>query len=106
MSILPLFLVIPLIHTLYCSLSSLGHLTKGEFLGFGNYASLLKNSRVIRSFDFTSMITIVSTVLPAVIDLVLALWIDREEGLFAYLIEMFGLVPWVIPIMVAALLWR
>ena len=100
MSILLLFLVIPLIYTLYCSLFNLDYLVKGEFLGLGNYVSLLKNSRVIKSF------TIVSTALSVIIGLVLALWIDRKEGLFAYLIEMFGLIPWVISMMVAALLWR
>ena len=106
MSILLLFLVIPLIYTLYCSLFNLDYLVKGEFLGLGNYVSLLKNSRVIKSFNFTFMITTVSTALSVIIGLVLALWIDRKEGLFAYLIEMFGLIPWVISMMVAALLWR
>ena len=106
MSILLLFLVIPLIYTLYCSLFNRDYLVKGEFLGLGNYVSLLKNSRVIKSFNFTFMITIVSTALSVIIGLVLALWIDRKEGLFAYLIEMFGLIPWVISMMVAALLWR
>lgn len=106
MSILLLFLVIPLIYTLYCSLFNLDYLVKGEFWGLGNYVSLLKNSRVIKSFNFTFMITIVSTALSVIIGLVLALWIDRKEGLFAYLIEMFGLIPWVISMMVAALLWR
>lgn len=106
MSILLLFLVIPLIYTLYCSLFNLDYLVKGEFLGLGNYVSLLKNSRVTKSFNFTFMITIVSTALSVIIGLVLALWIDRKEGLFAYLIEMFGLIPWVISMMVAALLWR
>lgn len=106
MSILMLFLVIPLIYTVYCSLFNLDYLVQGEFLGLGNYVSLLKNSRVIKSFNFTFMITIVSTALSVLIGLVLALWIDRKEGLFAYLIEMFGLIPWVISMMVAALLWR
>lgn len=106
MSILLLFLVIPLVYTVYCSLFNLDYLVKGEFLGLGNYTSLLKNSRVIKSFQFTFMITIVSTALSVFIGLVLALWIDRKEGLFAYLIEMFGLIPWVISMMVAALLWR
>lgn len=106
MSILLLFLVIPLIYTLYCSFYNLDYLVKGDFVGLGNYQSLLKNSRVIKSFHFTFMITIVSTVLSVFIGLVLALWIDRKEGLFAYLIEMFGLIPWVISMMVAALLWR
>lgn len=106
MSILLLFLVVPLIYTAYCSLYNLDYLVKGDFLGLGNYISLLTNSRVIKSFHFTFMITIVSTALSVSIGLILALWIDRKKGLFAYLIEMFGLVPWVISMVVAALLWR
>ncbi len=106
MIVLLLFLVIPLIYTLYCSLYHLDYLVKGDFVGFGNYISLLKNSRVIKSFGFTFGITIISTALSVIIGLVLALWIDRKKGFFAYLIEMFGLIPWVISMMVAALLWR
>jgi len=106
MSILLMFLVVPLIYTFYCSLYNLDYLVKGDFLGLGNYISLLNNSRVIKSFSFTFMITIVSTALSVSIGLILALWIDRKKGLFAYLIEMFGLVPWVISMVVAALLWR
>ena len=45
------------------------------------------------------------TLLSVGIGLLLALWVDREHGLFAYLIEMFGLIPWVISMMVAALLF-
>mgnify|MGYP000717062517 CR=1 FL=1 len=33
-------------------------------------------------------------------------YLDEAHGIFAYLIEMFGLIPWVISMMVAALLWR
>lgn len=106
MGILLLFLVVPLFYTLYCSLYQLDYLVKGDFLGLGNYIALLKNSRVLKSFNFTFMITIVSTALSVFIGLVLALWIDRKEGFFAYLIEMFGLIPWVISMVVAALLWR
>lgn len=106
MSIILLFLVVPLIYTVYCSLFNLDYLVKGDFLGLGNYISLFQNSRVIKSFYFTFMLTVVSTALSVLIGLALALWIDRKEGVFAYLIEMFGLIPWVISMMVAALLWR
>ena len=75
-------------------------------MGLGNYISILQNNRVINSFVFTLFITIVSTGLSVLIGLILALWIDRKYGLFAYLIQMFGLVPWVISMVVAALLWR
>ena len=106
MSILLLFLVVPLIYTFYCSLYNMDYLIKGDFLGLGNYISIIQNSRVIKSFGFTLFITIVSTGLSVVIGLILALWIDRKNGLFAYLIEIFGLIPWVISMVVAALLWR
>ena len=106
MSVLLLFLVVPLIYTFYCSLYNLDYLIKGDFLGLGNYISILQNNRVINSFVFTLFITIVSTGLSVLIGLILALWIDRKYGLFAYLIQMFGLVPWVISMVVAALLWR
>lgn len=106
MFILLMFLVIPLIYTLYCSLYNLDYLVQGDFVGLGNYISLLKNDRVIKSFVFTFAVTIVSTALSVIIGLILALWIDRKKGFFAYLIEMFGLIPWVISMMVAALLWR
>lgn len=106
MSVLLLFLVVPLIYTFYCSLYNLDYLIKGDFLGLGNYISIVQNSRIIKSFEFTLFITIISTGLSVLIGLVLALWIDRKHGLFAYLIEIFGLIPWVISMVVAALLWR
>lgn len=106
MIVLILFLVVPLFYTLYCSLFNLDYLIQGDFVGFGNYLRLLQDPRIIRSLVFTLEITVISTLLSVGIGLVLALWVDRARGLFAYLIEMFGLIPWVISMMVAALLWR
>lgn len=106
MLLLIFLLVIPLFYTLYCSLYNLDYLVKGDFVGLGNYARLLKDVRISKSLLFTFEITIISTLLSVGIGLLLALWVDREHGIFAYLIEMFGLIPWVISMMVAALLWR
>lgn len=106
MLLLIFLLVIPLGYTLYCSLYNLDYLIKGDFVGVNNYLRLLKDARISRSILFTFEITIISTMISVGVGLVLALWVDREHGLFAYLIEMFGLVPWVISMMVAALLWR
>lgn len=106
MSVLILLLVVPLIYTVYCSLYNLDYLVKGDFVGFGNYLKLLKDPRIMNSLVFTIGVTIVSTLLSVGIGLVIALWVDRTKGLLAYLIEMFGLIPWVISMMAAALLWR
>lgn len=106
MFVLLMLLVVPLVYTLYCSLFNLDYLVKGDFAGIGNYLRLLKDARIGHSLLFTFEITIISTALSVIIGLVLALWVDKEHGLLAYLIEMFGLIPWVISMMVAALLWR
>lgn len=106
MSVLILLLVVPLIYTVYCSLYNLDYLVKGDFVGFGNYLKLLKDPRIVNSLVFTIGVTIISTLLSVGIGLVIALWVDRTKGLLAYLIEMFGLIPWVISMMAAALLWR
>lgn len=106
MFVLLMLLVVPLVYTLYCSLFNLDYLVKGDFVGFGNYLRLLKDARIGHSLIFTFEITIISTALSVLIGLVMALWVDKEHGLLAYLIEMFGLIPWVISMMVAALLWR
>nr|MBQ8245147.1 sugar ABC transporter permease [Oscillospiraceae bacterium] len=106
MSVLILMLVIPLGYTVYCSMYNLDYLVKGDFVGLGNYLKLLKDPRITKSLVFTFQVTIISTMLSVVIGLIMALWVDRTKGKLAYLIEMFGLIPWVISMMVAALLWR
>ena len=106
MIVLIFFLIVPLIYTVYCSLYNMDYLIKGNYVGFGNYQKLLKDARITRSLIFTIEITLASTFLSVGIGLAMALWVDKEKGLFAYLIEMFGLIPWVISMMVAALLWR
>lgn len=106
MCVMVLMLIAPLAYTLYCSMYNLDYLVKGEFVGFGNYIKLLKDTRITDSLLFTFKVTIISTMLSVVIGLILALWVDRAKGTLAYLIEMFGLIPWVISMMVAALLWR
>lgn len=106
MAVLILCLILPLCYTIYCSLFKLDYLVNGGFVGMKNYITLLTDKNVIQSFILTLEITVVSTALAVIIGLVMALWIDRKKGMFAYLIEMLGLVPWVISMVVAGLLWR
>lgn len=106
MVILFMFLVIPLAYTVYCSLFQLDYLVQGKFLGLANYAVLLADKEVWYSFGITIAITVAATAIAMFLGLVLALWIDRRSGLFAYLIEMIGLIPWLISMVVAGLLWR
>lgn len=106
MFILVMFLVIPLGFTVYYSFYDLDYLIKGDFVGLKNYEYLLTNQTIIDSFGTTILITVAATAISMVLGLILALWIDRKTGIFAYLIEIVGLIPWVISMVVAGLLWK
>ena len=106
MAVLILCLILPLFYTIYCSLFKLDYLVNGGFVGMKNYVTLLTDRKVQDSMLLTLGITLISTLLSVLLGLAMALWIDRKTGFFAYLIEMLGLVPWVISMVVAGLLWR
>ena len=106
MAVLILCLILPLFYTIYCSLFKLDYLVNGGFVGMKNYVTLLTDRKVQDSLLLTLGITLISTLLSVLFGLAMALWIDRKTGFFAYLIEMLGLVPWVISRVVAGLLWR
>ncbi|MDD6326171.1 MAG: sugar ABC transporter permease [Lachnospiraceae bacterium] len=106
MAVLILCLILPLFYTVYCSLFKLDYLVNGGFVGMKNYVTLLTDRKVQDSLLLTLGITLISTLLSVLLGLAMALWIDRKTGFFAYLIEMLGLVPWVISMVVAGLLWR
>lgn len=106
MAVLILCLILPLFYTIYCSLFKLDYLVNGGFVGIKNYVTLLTDRKVQDSLLLTLGITLISTLFSVLLGLAMALWIDRKTGFFAYLIEMLGLVPWVISMVVAGLLWR
>ena len=106
MTMIFLILVIPLFYAVYCSFFSLNYLVKGNFLGLKNYLYLIKDPEIINSFIRTIVITVSAAFISLICGLVLALWIDRRSGPFAWTIEMIGLIPWVLSMVVCALLWR
>lgn len=106
MVLLLALLIVPLGYTVYCGFYQYKYMMKGNFAGFDNYIYCLTNQKILDSFITTIGVTIAATAISIVGGLLLALWIDKRGGLFAYLIEMVGLIPWVISMVVAGLLWR
>ncbi len=106
MILLLMFLIVPLFYSLYCGVYSFKYLNKGEFQGLKNFIYCLTDSIILNSFKTTFIVTFAATALSLVVGLLLALWIDKKHGSFAYSIEMVGLIPWVISMVVASLLWR
>lgn len=101
-----LFLLVPLFYSFYCGLFSFKYMNKGAFQGLKNYVFCLTDPIIVNSFKTTLIVTVFSTAFSLLLGLLMALWIDKKKGTFAYLIEMIGLIPWVISMVVASLLWR
>lgn len=106
MALLIMLLIIPLMYTVYCGFFQYKYMMKGNFVGLDNYIYCLTDPTTRNAFLTTLLVTIASTAISIVVGLILALWIDKRGGFFAYIIELIGLVPWVISMVVAGLLWR
>lgn len=106
MFLLLALLIVPLIYTVYSVFFQYKYMMKGNFVGFQNYIYCLADKKIRASFVTTVWVTIAATAISIVGGLLMALWIDRRGGFFSYLIEMVGLIPWVISMVVAGLLWR
>ena len=100
------FLIWPLVYTFYCSFFKLDYLQNGGFVEFKNYLKIFRDKQVFDSFRVTFIVTIASTVISMLLGLILALWIEKREGMTAFAIELVGLLPWVISMMVGSMLWR
>ncbi len=75
------------------------------YVGLGNYARLLHDARFWGALGHTAFFTIVSVALELVLGLIFALAMNRTyrgRGV----VRVAVLVPWAIPTVVAALLWR
>lgn len=104
--LLVMLLIVPLVYALFCSFYEYKYMVQGNYVGLGNYLECLTSSKILQSFFITIYVTFAATSGSILLGLLLALWIDKRSGLFAYTIEMIGLIPWVISMVVAGLLWR
>jgi ABC-type sugar transport system permease subunit len=99
-------MIFPLFYTVYCSLYNLDYMKFGNFLGLSNYIKIFKDAKFWPSLRVTFIISLVGVVVSLVIGTMLAVWVDKKQGLFGYIIQLTGLVPWVTSMVVAALLWK
>lgn len=99
-------MIVPLFYTVYCSVSNIDYMMFNGFVGWKNYAKILTNPIIYRALSTTLVITFASVVISMVLGTILAVWADSQTPVFAYIIELVGLVPWVTSMVVAALLWK
>ena len=101
-----MILVLPLFYSMYVSLHEFNYLNLGDFIWFKNYVELFTNPEIIKSIIRTIFLSIVSLAISMILGLLLAMWVNTRKGLYAYAIQILGLIPWVTSMMVGSLLWK
>lgn len=95
----------PILSTIWLSLYDVRLIRVGEFLGLGNYAVLAQDPLFWRVLRQTLLWTVSSVSLKLVLGLVLGLLLNekfRGRGVFRALL----LIPWAMPTVAAAIVWR
>lgn len=101
-----MLLVFPFMYGLYFSLHRVDYLDVGDYVGLDNYVRLLGNSEVMRSVGRSFVLTFASLGTSMILGFFLALWVNKKTGLFAYVVQVVGLIPWVTSMVVGSLLWK
>lgn len=101
-----MWLILPLGYALYCSFWRCDYLQFTKTVGLENYISMLGSKAIQQDIGRTFYISGLSLAIALVLGTVLALWINSERGMLAYLIQLMGLIPWVTSMVVAAMLWK
>jgi ABC-type sugar transport system permease subunit len=99
-------LIGPLGYTLYLSLHRADYLAITEFVGLDNFVTVLSDPEVLRSIGLTFFVSLAGLAISMVLGVLLALWVERRTGGFAYAIQIVGLIPWVTSMVVGGLLWK
>lgn len=109
---LPLLVVIlgvvswPLINTVHLSLTDAGMATRsGNFIGFGNFTRNLGSSAFRSAFVNTAWFTAVSISAELVLGVLAALLLNQEFHGRTFLRALM-ILPWALPTVVNAILWR
>ena len=101
-----MFLYVPAFYGLVFSLYRIKYLAVGDFVGLKNYVSLLKNETVWNAVGKSFVFTMSSLVFTVGIGLMLALWLNNLSKNWSRFMQIVIMIPWIISIVVSALLWR
>lgn len=100
-----LFVIIPVIGTLYSSLFRDVSFLPSKFISLENYSRLFGDKHFWQSFGFTFLFVIISVTIELVLGIIFALVLNenlRGRGLFRTAL----LIPWAIPIAISSRLWQ
>jgi ABC-type sugar transport system permease subunit len=101
-----MFLIFPIFFALGLGFFRMDFLRIKNFSGLANYVAVLSRTETVNSIGRGMFMSLVSVSITMVIGFLLAYWVNSRSGGFAYAIQIVGLVPWVLSMVVASLLWR
>jgi multiple sugar transport system permease protein len=105
LAIVGFFILLPVLGTFYNSLFLDVSWISPRFLGFANYTQVLANPEFWQALRFTLLYTLAAVTLEAFLGLVFALLLNESfpgRGLLRVAI----LIPWAIPTIVSAKIWK
>ena len=99
-------MVMQLILNMYYSVHDMDYMKNSGFVGLKYYKQFLSDPAFYKSLITTLFISIAAVALSMGLGTLMAVWIDKNDGFLAYIIQLVGLIPWAISMVVAGLLWK
>ncbi|MER8594250.1 sugar ABC transporter permease [Mesorhizobium sp. M1182] len=99
------FTLLPLVQTLYLSLTNSSMMGRPRFIGLQNYVALFQDQTLLSSLTFTIFYTIVSITLETILGLLIAILLMQNlRG--RWISNFLMLLPWVMAPLLAATVWK
>jgi ABC-type sugar transport system permease subunit len=104
--LIALVLIAPSIYGLVYSLYDIRYLRATSFVDIQNYYYLITDPTFIPVLLRSLIFALLSVSLTMVIAMLVAMWINRLRGLFALVMQIVVILPWVISSMISSLLFQ
>lgn len=101
-----MLLVFPVFYGFFFSLFKIRFLQIIRFDGLGNFIKVLTNITIVWSLVRAVVLSLVCAGGTMFLGTLLAYWINERGGFYALSIQLIGLIPWVISMVVGSLLWK
>lgn len=101
-----MFLIFPIFFALGLGLFRLNFLRVERFSGLANYVTVLSRTETVNSIGRGLYMSLIAVALTMIAGFWLAYWVNSRSGGFAYSIQIVGLIPWVLSMVVSSLLWK
>jgi ABC-type sugar transport system permease subunit len=101
-----MFLYVPALYGFSFSMYKIKYLAVGDFVGLQNYVDILTDKEIWSALGQVLLLTMSALVSTVALGLALALWLNNLTRGFSRLMQTVIMIPWIISVIVSALLWR